>query len=307
MNANAFPRTTVAGVSLSRMIIGTTWLLGWSHRSPAADQQIKNRFPAGSAVFPLLKAFLDEGVDTIMGPLQQERVMQEAVREAQERTGKRMILIDTPIINVDDNEAARREARETIRRSRQCGAVFCLLHHSSAEQLVNKNRHQIVRLGDYTDMIRQEGMIPGLSAHMPELITYSDENGYDVETYIQIYNCMGFMMQVEIETVASIINSAKKPVMTIKPMAAGRVTPYVGLNFSWNTIRPCDMVTVGCTDPAEAEEDIEISRAALEHRFPLIGKRASPNLNQDAFGAKAEQPARGMGIGAMPQKNRGSR
>jgi len=95
-----------------------------------------------------------------------------------------------------------------------------------------------------------------------------------------------FLMQVEIETVASIIHSAKKPVMTIKPMAAGRTTPYVGLNFSWNTIRPCDMVTVGCTDPAEAAEDIEISRAALEHRFPNLEKRASPNQNQDAFGGK---------------------
>ena len=284
MSGNTFPRTTVAGVSLSRMIIGTNWILGWSHRSPAADRQIKNRFPGGKEVYPLLKTFLDEGVDTIMGPLQQERVMQEAVREAQERSGRPMILIDTPIINVDDNEAGRREARATIHRSRECGATFCLLHHSSAEQLVNKNLHRIIRLEDYTDMIRQEGMIPGLSAHMPELITYSDENGYDVQTYIQIYNCMGFMMQVEIETVASIINSAKKPVMTIKPMAAGRTTPYVGLNFSWNTIRDCDMVTVGCTHPDEAAEDIEISRAALEHRFPNIEKRASPNQKQDAFG-----------------------
>ena len=282
--SSLFPRTTVAGVSLSRMIIGTNWILGWSHRSPAADQQIKSRYPDGKTVLPLLQVFLEEGVDTIMGPLQQERVMQEAVREAQERTGKNMILIDTPIINVDDCEAGRREARATIHRSRECGARFCLIHHSSAEQLVNKNLHRIVRLDDYTDMIRQEGMIPGLSAHMPELITYSDENGYDVETYIQIYNCMGFMMQVEIETVASIIQHAKKPVMTIKPMAAGRTTPFVGLNFSWNTIRTCDMVTVGCTTPEEAAEDIEISRAALEHRFPEIGKRASPNQNQDAFG-----------------------
>jgi hypothetical protein len=286
MEKNLFPRTMVAGVSLSRMIIGTNWILGWSHRSPAADQQIKNRFPGGTEVVPLLKTFLDEGVDTIMGPLQQERVMQEAVRETQEATGRELILIDTPIINVDDSGAARREARATIHRSRECGARFCPIHHSSAEQLVNKILHQIPRLPDYLDMIRQEGMIPGLSAHMPELITYSDDNGYDVETYIQIYNCMGFMMQVEIETVASIIHHARKPVMTIKPMAAGRVTPYVGLNFTWNTIRTCDMVTVGCTDPGEAEEDIEISRAALEHRFPEIGKRASPNQNQDAFGGK---------------------
>ena len=133
-------------------------------------------------------------------------------------------------------------------------------------------------------MIRDNSLIPGLSAHMPELIVYSDLNNYDVETYIQIYNCMGFLMQVEVETVASIIQNAKKPVMTIKPMAAGRVSPFVGLNFVWNTLRECDMVTVGCTDAEEAAEDVEISLAAIERRMPEIGKRSSPNVKQDAFG-----------------------
>ena len=284
MEQSLFPRTTVAGVSLSRMIIGTNWMLGWSHRSPAADRQIKNRFPDGKSAYPMLKTFLDNGVDTMMGMLQQEKVMQEAVCYAEEMTGKKMIIIDTPIINVDDNPTARAEARAVIRRSKEHGATFCFLHHSSAEQLVNKNKHEITRLSDYTQMIREEGMIPGLSAHMPELILYSDENEYDVETYIQLYNCMGFLMQVEVETIASIINHAKKPVMTIKPMAAGRVTPYVGLNFVWNTIRSQDMVTVGCTNADEAAEDIEISRAAIERRFPEIGKRSSPNTKQDAFG-----------------------
>ena len=288
MNQELFPRTTVAGKSLSRMIIGTNWLLGWSHRSPAADHQIKKRFPDGESAYPMLKAFLDNGVDTIMGMMQQERVMQEAVRCAEEKTGKKMIVIDTPIMNVDDNPTARMEAREVIKRSKAAGADFCFLHHSTVEQLVNKNRHEIVRLYDYTQMIREEGMIPGLSAHMPEIILYCDENGYDVETYIQIYNCMGFLMQVEIETVAQIIHNAKKPVMTIKPMAAGRTTPFVGLNFVYNTIRDTDMVTVGCFNEEEAYEDIEIARAAIERRLPGIGKRSSPNVKQDAFGNKGE-------------------
>ena len=286
MSEILFPRTEVAGVSLSRMIIGTNWMLGWSHRGPASDHQILNKFSNGEKAYPLLKTFLDRGVDTLMAPLQQEKVMQEAVQYAQDKSGKKLILIDTPIINVDDSEAARREARATIRRSKECGATFCLVHHSSAEQLVNKNKHIIDRLPDYLDMIRQEGMIPGLSAHMPELVTYSDENEYDVQTYIQIYNAMGFLMQVEVETVNQIIHNAKKPVMTIKPMAAGRTTPFVGLNFVWNTIRPCDMVTVGCFDPEEAEEDVEISLAAIERRIPQIGKRSSPNVKQDAFGNK---------------------
>ena len=97
-----------------------------------------------------------------------------------------------------------------------------------------------------------------------------------MQTYIQIYNCMGFMMQVEIEAVNKIIHEAKKPVMTIKSMAAGRCSPFVGITFSYNTIRPCDMVTVGAFTPQEVHEDVEIAMAALERRRPALGRRSSP-------------------------------
>jgi len=88
---------------------------------------------------------------------------------------------------------------------------------------------------------------------------------------------MGFLMQLEVEWVAKLINDAKKPVMTIKPMAAGRVTPFVGLTFVWNTIRDQDMVTVGTMTPGEAKEVVELSMAILERRKPDIGVRDSPS------------------------------
>ena len=44
------------------------------------------------------------------------------------------------------------------------------------------------------------------------------------------------------------------------------------------------MITVGCYNEREAAEDIEISRAALEHRAANLAKRSSPNQKQDAFG-----------------------
>ena len=279
-----FPRTTVGGVSLSRMLIGTNWLLGWSHTSASADAQIKRRYDSAQAFKPVLEAYLRHGVDSIMAPFGASPELMEAIRDTEQKMGREILLIDTPTLNVDDNPQARREAEQTVKESARRGAKFCLLHHSCAEQLVDKNKGVIRRLDDYTKMIRDAGMIPGLSAHMPELIVYSDANGYDVETYIQIFNCMGFLMQVEIETVASIIHHAKKPVMTIKSMAAGRCTPYVGLTFSWNAIRPQDMVTLGAFSPQEVEEDVEISLAAIEHRFPDLEKRSSPNQNQAAFG-----------------------
>jgi hypothetical protein len=274
--SNPFPRTTVGGVSLPRLLIGTNWLLGWGHRTPSADRMITGRNRNREAIADMICAFLNHGIDAVMGPASDHPVMAEGAKLAEDRTGKKVIIIDTPFINVDNTPEARREADAAIKACRDIGATFCLPHHGVVEQLVNKNTQTIDRLPDYLKMIRDHGMIPGLSAHMPELIVYSDAQEYDVETYIQIYNCMGFLMQVEIEYIHSVIWNAKKPVMTIKPMAAGRCTPFVGLSFSFATLRECDMVTVGCLTPDEATEDIEIARAALERRRPDLEGRASP-------------------------------
>jgi len=279
-----FPRTDVAGVSLSRMLIGTNWMLGWSHKTPAMDAKIRETFAKPEDFFPMLEAYLSYGIDTIMGPFSTHPLIKAACDYAEDKTGKGFIIVDTPIMNVSDSAEARKEAEAVIKESARVGSKFCLIHHSSAEKLVDKDAGQIKRIDDYTKMIRDAGLIPGLSAHMPELIVYSDEHNYDVETYIQIFNCMGFLMQIEIETIASIIHNAKKPVMTIKPMAAGRVTPYVGLTFNWHALRKQDMITVGAFSDREVHEDVEISFAAFEGRFPELEKRASPNNQQAAFG-----------------------
>ena len=277
MEYRQFPRTTVGGKSLPRMLIGTNWILGYSHRTPSADDRINATNRNKESIADIIGQFLPHGIDAIMAPASQNQVLIDGIRLAEDRHGQPVTIIDTPIVNMDDTAQGRREAEMTIKQSRDTGSTFCLLHHSSAEQLVNKNKRTMDRLPDYLAMIRDQGMLPGLSAHMPELIVYSDEQGYDVETYVQIYNCMGFMMQVEIEYVHSVIWKAQKPVMTIKPMAAGRTTPFVGLSFAYATIRDQDMVTVGCLTPDEAIEDIEIGFAALDRRPPDIAGRASPN------------------------------
>ena len=120
--------------------------------------------------------------------------------------------------------------------------------------------------------------------HMPEAVVYADKMNADIETYIQIYNAGGFLMQVEADWVMRVIHEAKKPVMTIKPLAAGRLLPVVGLAFVWNTIRDQDMVTIGTTTPDEAREVIEISLDLLNRRIPsneLQETRSKKSLVKD--------------------------
>jgi hypothetical protein len=272
-----FPRTMVGGKSLSRIIIGTNWILGYSHTTSAADRVIRHFNNGREAMAGLLETYLQYGIDTLMGPMEASQDLRDGIKLAEDRSGKGIIVVDTPVLNVNDSDSARKEAEARIKQSKEWGSTFCLPHHTSVEQMVNKNLQQIPRLPDYLKMVRDHDMIPGLSAHMPECIVYSDLNEYDVETYIQIYNCVGFLMQVEVEYIHKVIWSAKKPVMSIKSMAAGRVSPFVGITFSFSTLREQDMVTLGCMTPNEVHEDVEIARAAIERRAPNTEGRNSPS------------------------------
>ncbi len=259
-----FPRTDVGGVSLSRMIVGTNWFLGFSHTSAAKDKHIRETMTAGG-VADILEVFLKEGVDTVMG-LMQQPVLYDGVREAEQRTGKNMILVSTPILDVRDTPEALASVEEALDREANLGVTVLMPHQATTDRLMNIREKRIDRMDVFCKMIRERGMIPGLSTHMPETVVLADRSGLDVETYIQIYNAAGFLMHLEVDWTHRIIWEATKPVMTIKPMAAGRLLPLVGLAFSWATIRDIDMVTVGTTTPDEAREVIEISRSILERR-----------------------------------------
>ena len=260
-----FPRTTVGGISLPRLIIGTNWFLGYSHTSLAKDQFIK-QLQSRDRIADILVAFLECGINAVMAP--PSELLEFAIQSAEQRTGKAMIRILTPIFNITPGGAPESEPERMLDQCKKLGATFCMPHQCVTDALLDRMTGTIRDLDRYTAMIRERGMIPGLSTHMPETPVYADRMGADVETYIQIYNAAGFLMQVEADWVMRIIRDARKPVMTIKPLAAGRLLPVVGLAFVWSTIRPQDMVTIGTTTPDEAKEVIDISLDLLQGQVP---------------------------------------
>ncbi|MFP4055635.1 MAG: hypothetical protein ACLF0G_02065 [Candidatus Brocadiia bacterium] len=262
---NAFPRTTVGGVSLPRMLIGSNWFLGYSHTSRAKDRFLHEHMDRGR-IAGVIEAFLEAGVDAVMGPLSE--LLCEAAAEAQDRSGRQVVRILTPSFNIRPGGPPEEEPEPVFDRCRELGATFCFPHTSITDQLVDRFARRIRQWDRLARLIRERGMVPGLSTHLPESVVIADESGADVESYIQIYNAAGFLMHVEADWQMRIIRGAAKPVMAIKPFAAGRLHPLVGLTFVWNTLRDQDMVTVGTMTPDEARELIEISHSLLERRMP---------------------------------------
>ncbi|MHC4199510.1 MAG: aldo-keto reductase family protein [Planctomycetota bacterium] len=263
-----FPRTEVEGLSLSRMLIGTNWFLGFSHTSKAKDRFIRDEITAEKTA-DIIEVFLRAGVDTIMGLTQIDKMM-KAVKIAEDRVGRKVIVISTPHLDLAGTDEAESKNARLFDNEAELGASICMPHQCTTDTLVDRTTRRIRRMDKYVAMIRERGMIPGLSTHMPEVPVYADESGLDVGTYIQMYNAAGFLMQIEVDWVHRMIWQRKRPVMTIKPMAAGRLPPLVGLAFAWATLRERDMVTVGTMTPDEARELIDISLALLERRCPGV-------------------------------------
>lgn len=260
---NTFPTTNLGGVEVSRMVAGSNWFLGFAHQTRSKEGWIK-QYQTRKNIADTLEVFLREGINIAMGPV--APLMADGLHEAEQRVGCKMHLICTPNWDMPIGEPNLDAARAAFDEALKLGATFCWPHTCATDRLYDGLNRTIRHMDALCREIRQRGMIPGLSTHMPEVIVAADRTNLDVASYISIYNAAGFLMSIEIDWVQKVIHNAKHPVTTIKPMAAGRIMPYVGLPFSWSTLRDKDLVTVGTLTPEEAKECIEISRAALEHR-----------------------------------------
>ena len=100
--AELFPRTTVGGVSVPRLIIGTNRFQGASHTTVAKDNLIRGyqtrRHYVALRLADTLTVFLDRGVDAILWVPTPE--LDLAVRDAEQRTGKPMIQFINPWFNL---------------------------------------------------------------------------------------------------------------------------------------------------------------------------------------------------------------
>ena len=265
----AFPRTKIGTVSVSRMLIGTNWFFGYTHCTAAKSKSVERLVTNPKSIAKIIEVFFRAGIDTIMCP-STKTCIYEAIKEAEQRTGTKAIIISTPAFpttprtpfdGFDVDECARILDEEAAK-----GASICLPHESTTDRMVDKCTREIRHMDTLCRMIRERDVVPGLSTHVPESVVFADETGLDVETYIQPFNSMGFLMQLEVDWVARIIRNAQKPVITIKSMAAGQLRPFQAMTFCWNAIRDCDLLTVGTMSPEEAEEIIQLSLDVLAQR-----------------------------------------
>ncbi|MFH1738676.1 MAG: hypothetical protein ABIH23_06685 [bacterium] len=249
-----FPRTSVGGIEISRMICGTNPFYGYSHYSPARDTWLRRYFTM-ERIVEVMEACANAGINAVMSS-PDERT-ERAIEEVKRSTGAEFVWICTP--GSRDFE----ETKESIRWAADHGAKICMPHMCFTDSHLVPGENRLIHAEEITELIRSLGMVPGLSTHRPETITTCDEAGYDFASYIQPYNVAGFLCHYETDWLQRVFNRSPKPIMCVKPLAAGSVLPGAGLRFVWSTIKPIDLVVLGMISPEEVQEDVEFSLNAI--------------------------------------------
>lgn len=250
----SFPMTSIGGVAVSRLVIGTNTFHGFSHFSRARDEWLRRHFTP-DRIQEVMAHCAREGLNLTIA-LQRKDYM-DIIHRVEKDTGVRIHYIATP------GGGSLEELKRGIDEAADIGCEFCWPHTSWTDARVIPAEHRIHEGPEALDYIRSKGMIPGWSTHRPEVVVVSDRAGYDCAGYVQIFNSIGFLCAVETDWMRRIIRGTDKPIVSIKPLGAGRIMPPTGLGFVYSNIKPIDTVAIGMISVEEAKEDIAIARQCI--------------------------------------------
>ena len=151
------PVTNIGGIEISRMICGSNPFFGHSHFTQARSTWQKRYFTV-ERIVEVLEKCSEFGINgVISGPVER---LPQARRTLEDKTGRHIHWFCTPGGSLE-------EFKEGIAWCGEHDVTFCMPHPSFTDAHIIRSESKIVGLEDCLKMIRDLGMIPGVSTHRP--------------------------------------------------------------------------------------------------------------------------------------------
>ena len=80
-----FPTTEIGGKTVSRLVIGSNFILGFSHRSVAKDEFIRKSLSDHGKIADIIEAFLRRGVNAMIADVSSSQALRDGIEEAENR------------------------------------------------------------------------------------------------------------------------------------------------------------------------------------------------------------------------------
>ncbi|GAB4305120.1 MAG: hypothetical protein Kow0069_00450 [Promethearchaeota archaeon] len=258
------PKVRLENLELSRLVCGTNPFLGISHFTPSRDLLLREYFTA-ERIAEVVGYVLEEfGVNAVISSPRDE--IHSAIETVEREVGERLHWICTPSDQRVTAAGLEADLSQQIRWCAERGVSVCMPHRSFTDAHLHAATNEITGLEPHLAQIRDLGMVPGLSTHYHETLRVVARRKYDVALVVQPINPLGFMCNLEVNSLAKTIRASSVQVLAIKPFAAGRVLPEVGLPFVLNSIKPNDFVACGFDGLPNADYDCQLFLELLAGR-----------------------------------------
>ncbi len=274
------PTVRLGGVDVSRLIIGGNPFSGNSHCSPQQDTEMMDYFTTDR-----IKATLFEcerqGLTTMQS--RGDRHILRMLREYRNEGGK--------LHWIAQIASELSDLKGNIRQIAAAGAIATYHHGSRSDNLWHAGRIDEAR--ELLKAMRDSGVAVGMGSHIPEVIEYVEEQGWDLDFYLcSVYNLNRQHRDSQIvagkqtagelfddtdrERMFKVIQSVSKPCLVIKILGASRncTTPEqtrATFAYTFERIKPQDMVVVGMF-PKYRNQIAENARYVTEVCAELTGK-----------------------------------
>lgn len=272
------PTVPFGSVEVTRLIVGGNPFCGNSHLSPELSGEMREYFTPEQVVETLQRCEA-AGIDTFQGRGDFHRVMYWL--ELFRREGGKLHWIAQTASEMHDID-------RNIRICAEVGAVGIYHHGSATDRLWKEGRLDVVE--GRLKCIRDTGVRVGLGTHIPEVIEYAEEKGWDVDFYMA---CFYNLSRVEHESalvtgaegalseepflpedpprMCETIRAATKQCLAFKILGAGRLCATqeavaAAFRFAFENIKPIDAVVVGMF-PKHADQ----ARLNVGHTLAALG------------------------------------
>jgi len=294
----AMPTIPFGRARVSRLILGGNPFSGNSHYSPQLSEEMADYFTAERIARTLLRG-QHLGITAMQS--RADRHMMRVIREYRQLGGTMHWIAQTA------SELADLSAN--VRQIAAMGAIGAYHHGSRTDRLWMEGRiDEIVPL---LKTMREAGLQVGVGTHIPEVIDYIEERGWDVDFYMAcLYNlnrtprdgaivsgdCQGEVDRFrdeDREAMARRILATDKTVLAFKVLAARRnaQTPahtHEAFRWAFAHIKPTDAIVVGVFPKYrdEVRENVEYtlqfgrtdapadSAGDVTGRQPVLGQEA---------------------------------
>lgn len=248
------PTIKLGDHEVTRLIIGGNPFCGNSHFSADMSKNMNDYYTPKKMV-EVLQQCEKMGINTVQARGDYHRIMYYL--ELFRREGGKLNWIAQTASEMHD-------IKNNIRVIAAFGAIGIYFHGSRTDNMWHKGKIDDVE--EYLKVMRESGVQVGLGTHIPEVIEYSEDKGWDVDFYMACFYNLNRQIRESalvsgVETdekfyeedplkMCKVIRSVDKPCLAFKILAAGRrcsSQEEVKKTFKWafDNIKPTDAVVVG--------------------------------------------------------------